>query len=177
MNEGEREVRDVGGVAAAAQGALESMVSSIDRIASGVAAAAAVSRSQSGAMNELSAALAQIDSAAAELGAKAESFARSGAQQNAAFDMVVAASQQMAQLSERLRQSGERFRLPVLPDQPLASDDKAPAPAIFSLDQSAATFASRTAPAQTSPYEIARVAPTRRRRAGASKASAKAGSR
>lgn len=166
MTEGEREVRDVGDVAASAQSALESMVSSIDRIAKGVAAAATLSRSQSGAMNDLSAALTQIDSVAAELGARTESFSRGGAEQKAAFDSVVKATQRLANLSERMRQTSERFKVPILTGQ-----HAVPGKATVLPPASARSGAAQ--PERTSPVHSARLttsenvppAPTRRRRA------------
>jgi methyl-accepting chemotaxis protein len=109
MTAGEREVRDVGDVAAQATAALDSMLSSIDHIASGVVGAASVSREQAAAMAELSDALERSDAVSSELGERAGRASRAGAEQRAVMTEVAGTAQELAALAERLRATIARF--------------------------------------------------------------------
>jgi methyl-accepting chemotaxis protein len=109
MTAGEREVRDVGDVAAQAKTALDSMLMSIDHVASGVAGAAAVSREQASAMADLSQALEQSDAVSVEVGERASRASRAGAEQSSAMIEVTGTAQQLAELAERLRQAIAHF--------------------------------------------------------------------
>jgi len=109
MTAGEREVRDVGDVAAQAKAALDSMLTSIDQVATGVVGAASVSREQAAAMVELSQALERSDAVSAELGARASRASQSGAEQRAAMHEVASTAQEIAAVAERLRAAISRF--------------------------------------------------------------------
>lgn len=109
MTAGEREVRDVGDVAAQAKAALDSMLSSIDHVATGVVGAATVSREQAAAMAELSQALERSDAVSAELGERASRASQSGAEQRAAMHEVATTAQELSAVAERLRAAIARF--------------------------------------------------------------------
>jgi methyl-accepting chemotaxis protein len=109
MTAGEREVRDVGDVAAQAKAALDSMLSSIDHIATGVVGAATVSREQAAAMADLSHALEQSDAVSAQLGEQAGRASRAGAEQRTAMREVAGTAQELAAIAARLRMTISRF--------------------------------------------------------------------
>jgi methyl-accepting chemotaxis protein len=118
MTAGEREVRDVGDVAAQATAALDSMLSSIDHIATGVVGAASVSREQAAAMAELSDALERSDAVSSELGERAGRASRAGAEQRAVMTEVAGTAQELAALAERLRATIARFSVDSVQDEP-----------------------------------------------------------
>ena len=109
MAEGEREVRDVGAIAAQATTALGAMLDGIERIAEVIGEAAVVSRDQTGAMSELTQAIQHVEGLSAEAVARAQGAAGTATAQTAALDALAQTSQQLAQLAERLRTSITRF--------------------------------------------------------------------
>ena len=119
MTAGEREVRDVGDVAAQAKAALDSMLSSIDHVATNVVGAAAVSREQASAMAELSQALEQSEAMSTELGERANRALQSGTEQRTAMQEVARTTLELARVAERLR--GEISRFEVAEDAPAAA--------------------------------------------------------
>ena len=123
MTAGEREVRDVGDVAAQAKTALDSMLMSIDHVASGVAGAAAVSREQASAMADLSQALEQSDAVSVEVRERATRASRAGAEQSSAMVEVTHTAQQLAELAERLRQAIAHFS--VVQERPIERESAA----------------------------------------------------
>ena len=148
MTAGEREVRDVGDVAEQAKSALDSMLSSIDHVATGVVGAAAVSREQASAMADLARALEESDGVSERLGERASRASRAGAEQREAMTEVAATAQELAALADRLRRAIARFTLAEA--APGSSEDAAPpepAPAIV---------------AATKPRGARRITPVRR---------------
>ena len=109
MSEGEREVRDVGGVADEANAALGAMLDGIRRISDIVVETAAVSRDQSAAMETLTASIAGIQDVATEASARAAAASVVATEQTTALDGLSSTSRQLAELSDRLRQSVSRF--------------------------------------------------------------------
>ena len=109
MGEGEREVRDVGGVADEATGALGAMLDGIRGITDIVMETAGVSREQSAAMETLTASIAGIQNVAVEASARAATASVVATEQTAALEGLSATSRQLAELSDRLRQSVSRF--------------------------------------------------------------------
>jgi methyl-accepting chemotaxis protein len=109
MSEGEREVRDVGGVADDANAALGAMLDGIRRITDIVLETAAVSRNQSAAMETLTASIAGIQDVATEASARAAAASVVATEQTTALDGLSSTSRQLAELSDRLRQSVSRF--------------------------------------------------------------------
>jgi methyl-accepting chemotaxis protein len=111
MAEGEREVHDVGNVAAEANAALGTMLSGVTRLAEVIADAASVSRRQSAAMAELSATIGSVETVSLEAAARAQSASRIAAEQMTSIDGLAQTSQQLAELAERLRRSISRFEV------------------------------------------------------------------
>jgi methyl-accepting chemotaxis protein len=109
MSEGEREVRDVGSVADEANAALGAMLDGIRRITDIVVETAAVSRDQSAAMETLTASIAGIQDVATEASARAAAASVVATEQTTALDGLSSTSRQLAELSDRLRQSVSRF--------------------------------------------------------------------
>jgi methyl-accepting chemotaxis protein len=109
MGEGEREVRDVGGVADDANAALGTMLDGIRRITDIVVETAGVSREQSVAMETLTASIASIQDVATEASARATTASLVATEQTTALGGLSATSRQLAELSDRLRQSVSRF--------------------------------------------------------------------
>jgi methyl-accepting chemotaxis protein len=152
MTAGEREVRDVGDVAAQAKAALDSMLSSIDHVATGVVGAASVSREQAAAMAELSLALQESDAVSLRLGERASEASRAGSEQRAAMHEVAGTAQELAALAERLRLAIARFSV--------AQECAAAAELPPSVEDSVATAPAGEIP--VAPRDVS-VAPARRR--------------
>jgi methyl-accepting chemotaxis protein len=125
MGEGEREVRDVGTVADEANRALGTMLDGIRRITDIVVETASVSREQSAAMETLTASIAGIQDVAAEASTRSASASLVATEQMTALDGLSSTSLQLAELSDRLRQSVSRFAVTdaVAAAQPRASGD------------------------------------------------------
>lgn len=119
MTAGEREVRDVGSVAAHAESALNAVLTRIDHVANGVVGAAAVAREQASAMGALSQALGRSEAVAEELGGRADAAARAGTEQRAAMVEAGRTTRQLAELADRLRRAISRFEI---------GDDEPPSP-------------------------------------------------
>lgn len=109
MSEGERDVRDVGSVADEANRALGSMLDGIRRITDIVVETASVSREQSAAMETLTGSIAGIQDVAEDASARAAAASLVATQQTTALDGLSVTSRQLAELSDRLRQSVSRF--------------------------------------------------------------------
>ena len=109
MSEGEREVRDVGSIADEANAALGAMLDGIRRITDIIVETAGVSREQSAAMETLTASIAGIQHVATEASARAATASLVATEQTTALDGLSATSRQLAELSDRLRQSVSRF--------------------------------------------------------------------
>ena len=116
MSEGERDVRNVGQVAAEATQALGTMLDGIGRMAEVVATTANVSRTQSATMAGLSTAIQSVETVSDDTAARAEVAAHLAAQQTTALEGLSQSSQQMAELADRLRQSISRFAVLSLPN-------------------------------------------------------------
>lgn len=115
MSEGERDVRNVGQVAAEATQALGTMLDGIGRMAEVVATTANVSRTQSATMAGLSTAIQSVETVSDDTAARAEVAAHLATQQTTALEGLSQSSQQMAELADRLRQSISRFAVSGLP--------------------------------------------------------------
>ena len=115
MDEGERQVRDVGSVASGADQALSRLTAGIGRLAEAIGDAGRVSRDQSEAMGALSDAIRSVDAVSVEAATRASQAASSATQQTASIESLTRTSQQLAQLSDRLRQSISRFAVSALP--------------------------------------------------------------
>jgi len=141
MGEGEREVRDVGSVADEANGALGAMLEGIRRITDIVVETAGVSREQSAAMETLTASIAGIQDVAVEASTRAATASLVATEQTSALDGLSATSRQLAELSDRLRQSVSRFAVTdaVAEARPRASGgarrEPQPSPAVPSADE------------------------------------------
>lgn len=109
MTEGERDVRDVGTVADEANHALGTMLDGIRRITDIVMETAGVSREQSAAMETLTGSIAGIQDVAEDASARAAAASLVATQQTTALDGLSVTSRQLAELSDRLRQSVSRF--------------------------------------------------------------------
>lgn len=109
MGEGAREVRDVGAVASQANAALSTMLSGIQRIAATIGEAATVSRSQSAVMAELAASIRAVREYAGDAEGQAQRGAALAVSQVQTMEEMALASQELAQLADRLRESITRF--------------------------------------------------------------------
>jgi methyl-accepting chemotaxis protein len=144
MGEGEREVRDVGTVADEANGALGTMLDGIRRITEIVVETASVSREQAAAMETLTASIAGIQDVAVEASTRAATASLVATEQKTALDGLSSTSLQLAELSDRLRQSVSRFAVTdaVAEAPPRASGDARrepqPSPAAASADETLA---------------------------------------
>jgi methyl-accepting chemotaxis protein len=115
MSEGEREVRDVGGIADEANRALGTMLDGIRRIAEVIGETATVSRTQSSTMETLTATMTGVQTVALEASSRANAASRVATEQTGALDGLSTTSRQLAQLAERLRHSISRFSVLSLP--------------------------------------------------------------
>jgi len=109
MQSGETQVRDIGGVAAEADAALQELHQGVQLIGDLVNATADVSRSQARRLKELAQALQQVAGIAATSSESANGAASATATQISAMGDLTATSQQLAQLAERLRGGIARF--------------------------------------------------------------------
>jgi methyl-accepting chemotaxis protein len=109
MAQGERDVRDVGGVADEANRALGSMLEGIRRIAEVIGETATVSRAQSSTMETLTATMTGVQTVALEVSARANAALHVATDQTSALDGLSTTSRQLAQLAERLQHSISRF--------------------------------------------------------------------
>jgi methyl-accepting chemotaxis protein len=115
MAQGEREVRGVGDVADEANRALGAMLEGIRSIADVIAEAASVSRAQSTTMSTLRTTMDGVQSVAVEASSRANAASTLATEQTGALERMNATSQQLAELSDRLRQSISRFAVESAP--------------------------------------------------------------
>ena len=109
MEEGEREVRDVGVVAGEAQTALGALLDGVRRISEMIAETARVSRAQASAMAELAEVIRTVESVSVDAAARAEDASQVAEQQTASIEQLTRTSQELAELADRLKESISRF--------------------------------------------------------------------
>jgi len=109
MQAGEAKVRDIGGVAAEADGALQELRQGVQLLGDLVNATAGVSRSQAERLAALAQGLQQVASISSGSAVSAEGAASATQAQITSMGDLTATSQQLAQLAERLRGSIARF--------------------------------------------------------------------
>jgi len=109
MQSGEAKVRDIGAVAAEADGALQELQQGVQLMGDLVNATAEVSRSQAHRLAELAQSLQQVASISTASSESANSTAAATETQITSMGELTATSQQIAQLAERLRNSIARF--------------------------------------------------------------------
>jgi len=109
MQSGEAKVRDIGAVAAEADGALQELHQGVQLMGDLVNATAEVSRSQAGRLAELAQSLQQVASISTASSESANATASATETQITSMGELTATSQQLAQLAERLRDSIARF--------------------------------------------------------------------
>ena len=109
MQSGEAKVRDIGAVAAEADGALQELHQGIKLMGDLVNATADVSRSQAQRLAELAQSLQQVAAISSGSAESADGAANATQAQITSMGDLTATSQQLAQLAERLRTSIARF--------------------------------------------------------------------
>ena len=109
MQSGEAKVRDIGAVAAEADGALQELHQGVQLMGDLVNATAEVSRSQAHRLAELAQSLQQVASISTVSSDSANSTAAATAAQITSMGELTATSQQLASLAERLREGIARF--------------------------------------------------------------------
>lgn len=109
MAQGERDVRDVGGVADEANRALGTMLDGVRRISDVITETATVSRAQSATMETLTATMTEVQDLAHDASERAIVASSVANEQTTALDGLTATSRQLAALSDRLRHSISRF--------------------------------------------------------------------
>jgi len=109
MQSGEAKVRDIGAVAAEADGALQELHQGVELVGDLVNAAAEVSRSQAQRLAELAQSLQQVAAISSGSSQMADGAAAATQAQITSMGDLTATSQQLAQLAERLRASIARF--------------------------------------------------------------------
>ncbi|HZH41207.1 MAG TPA: methyl-accepting chemotaxis protein [Gemmatimonadales bacterium] len=119
METGESQVRDIGAVAAEADGALRELHEGVQLIGGLVDATAEVSRSQAERLAQLAQSLAQVSTVSGVSAEHATSAASATQAQITSMGDLTATSQQLAQLAERLRASIARFAV-LKPEQTTA---------------------------------------------------------
>jgi methyl-accepting chemotaxis protein len=109
MQSGETKVRDIGAVAAEADGALQELHQGIELVGDLVDATAEVSRSQAKRLAELAQSLQQVAAISSSSSQSADGAAAATQAEITSMGDLTATSQQLAQLAERLRASIARF--------------------------------------------------------------------
>lgn len=109
MQTGEAQVRDIGAIAAEADGALLELHQGVQLVGDLVNATAEVSRSQAARLSELARSLQQVAAISSSSSDRADGAAVSTRSQITSMSDLTATSQQLAQLAERLRASIARF--------------------------------------------------------------------
>jgi len=109
MQSGEAQVRDIGAVAAEADGALQELHEGVALVGELVNATAQVSRAQAARLAQLARSLHDVAAISAASSERADGAAAAAQAQIAAMGDLTATSQQLAQLAERLRASIARF--------------------------------------------------------------------
>jgi methyl-accepting chemotaxis protein len=127
MQSGEAKVRDIGVVAAEADGALQELQQGVQLIGDLVNATAEVSRNQAQRLATLAQSLQQVATISTASSQSADGAAASTLAQITSMGDLTATSQQLAQLAERLRGSIARFsvlsRAPETRERPRAAAD------------------------------------------------------
>ena len=111
MQSGEAKVRDIGAVAAEADGALQELHQGVQLMGDLVNATADVSRSQAERLAELAQSLQRVASISSRSSESANSSAAATEAQITSMSELTATSQQLAQLAERLRSGMARFSM------------------------------------------------------------------
>ena len=111
MQSGEAKVRDIGAVAAEADGALQELHQGVQLMGDLVDATADVSRSQALRLAELAQSLQQVATISTASSESANSSASATQAQITSMGELTATSQQLAQLAERLRSGMARFSM------------------------------------------------------------------
>jgi len=111
MQSGEAKVRDIGAVAAEADGALQELHQGVQLMGDLVNATAEVSRSQAARLAALAQSLQQVASISTASSESANSTAAATEAQITSMGELTATSQQLAQLAERLRAGMARFSM------------------------------------------------------------------
>ena len=109
MQSGEAKVRDIGAVAAEADGALQELHQGIELMGDLVNATADVSRGQAQRLAELAQSLQQVAAISSASAESADGAATATQAQITSMGDLTATSQQLAQLADRLRTSIARF--------------------------------------------------------------------
>ena len=109
MQSGETKVRDIGAVAAEADGALQELHQGIELVGDLVNATAEVSRSQAQRLADLAKSLEQVAAISSASSQRADGAAAATQAEITSMGDLTATSQQLAQLAERLRASIARF--------------------------------------------------------------------
>lgn len=109
MAASEEKVRDVGAIAGEAQAALEDLHRGVAQVASVIADTAAISRAEAERMATIAQNMSEMAAVSAKSSSGADSAATAMAEQISAMGTLNEASQQLAQLAERLRTSITRF--------------------------------------------------------------------
>jgi len=109
MQSGETKVRDIGAVAAEADGALQELHQGIELVGDLVDATAEVSRSQAKRLADLAQSLQQVAAISSSSSQSADGAAAATQAEITSMGDLTATSQQLAQLAERLRASIARF--------------------------------------------------------------------
>src|SRR5437773_8234 len=109
MQSGEAKVRDIGAVAAEADGALQELHQGVELVGDLVNATAEVSRSQAQRLAELAQSLQQVAAISSTSSQSADGAAAATQAQITSMGDLTATSQQLAQLAERPRASIARF--------------------------------------------------------------------
>ena len=109
MQSGEAKVRDIGAVAAEADGALQELHQGIELVGDLVNATAEVSRSQALRLADLAQSLEQVAAISSASSQSADGAAAATQAEITSMGDLTATSQQLAQLAERLRASIARF--------------------------------------------------------------------
>src|SRR6059036_1852844 len=117
MQSGEAKVRDIGAVAAEADGALQELHQGVELVGDLVNATAEVSRGQAQRLAELAQSLQQVAAISSTSSYSADGAAAATQAQITSMGDLTATSQQLAQLAERLRASIARFSV-LRGDQP-----------------------------------------------------------
>ncbi len=123
MQSGEAQVRDIGAVAAEADGALQELHQGVELIGDLVNATADVSRNQAQRLADLAQSLAQVAAISSHSSQRADGAAAATQAQISSMGDLTMTSQQLAQLAERLRASIARFS--VLSRDQETRDDRA----------------------------------------------------
>ena len=124
MQSGEAKVRDIGGVAAEADGALQELHEGVQLIGDLVNATAEVSRSQAQRLAALALSLQEVATISSASSQRADGAASATQAQITSMGDLTATSQQLAQLAERLRGSIARFS--VLRRDQVTAEHRAP---------------------------------------------------